>query len=353
MKRTLKPPHVVSSANRKITIFLMVIFVLVSFWGADWFHYLEGFPILKNGGNTHMEDVYILIAQNLSPNYLFFRAVVWGSSLFLFLHLLKRLSVSTNLAIFVFCSIYIIWFSYARATLAMILVYYGLSLFYKPYKNKVFSYIMAVLAIGCSFFFHKTALFAIAVSILVILSNKNERKIMTILLILYPLLVFLSSNYLTDFLSMDIEGDENMMGKNLSSGQNYLEAEQSIRGIGGLLLSFLEQCPYFILAYISFMYVRSKSYASCPNDIKAFVRLFFYTVFISSIFAFDLGANTRTIFVRFLRFAAMPAVVVLSYFISTRFCPRLTKVTYKIAFLGTLYATLYSLYISFLGNGLF
>ena len=85
MNRALKPPFIVPVGNRNLTIILMFIFVLFSFWGADWFHYYRVFDELKIGGRTTIEEVYTWIAQNLSPNYLVFRFVIWGSSLCLLL----------------------------------------------------------------------------------------------------------------------------------------------------------------------------------------------------------------------------------------------------------------------------
>lgn len=353
-KSALKQPFMITVNNRRLSVVLMFVFILFSFWGDDWFNYYSSYFTILDDGRTNLENIYYWIIQKISPNYIFFRMIVWGGSLVLFLHMIKRLSIPTDLSLFLFGSIYIIWFSYARATLAMILVYYGITILYKPYKSKIISVILGITVIGCSFFFHKSALFAIIVSLLVILTNKREGKIINITLLFYPIFIIISAYYLNNFITKDIDSIENEINANFAAGQRYLEHDELKRGPGILIQEFLEVIPYYLLIYVSYRYIKSKYYTSCPNDIKAFIRLLFFTVVISSVFSFNLGVNTDIIFMRFLRFAAIPAVVVLSYFIYIGFYSKLTHKIYKIALCGTFYALLYVMYNAFLkNNGLF
>ena len=344
MKRSLRPPHTVDHSIRRITILLMSVFILFSFWDMDWFGYQRSYEYLKGGFSGHMEDIYGWIAQNLTPNYIMFRLVVWGGSLCLLLHIFKRLSIPTNLAIFFFCSIYIIWFSYARVTLAMVIVYYGLTVLYKPYKSKLISILLGISAIACAYFFHKSAFFGIAAAILTILVNKFEKKTFIILLFCYPILVYLTQSYLSDFLMTDASAEDGSLGQSMASGQEYLQKELSKSGLGVMLQRFLERTPHFLLAYISFYFIRSRSYLDAPSDIKAFIRLQFFIVLLSSLFMFDLGANTNVLFSRFSRFAVIPSCIILTYFYSIRFKFKYTQIAYYIAFIGTIYAVVYSMY---------
>lgn len=349
MERALRPPYCVKVSNKNFVVILMFVFVVFSFWGADWFHYLTEFKVLKLGGRTNLEKVYIWIAQNLSPNYLDFRVVVWGSSLCLLLHIFKRLTIPTHLAIFFFSTIYIIWFSYARVTLAMMLVYYGLTILYKPYKNRLLSFVLAFFSIGSAFFFHKSALFGIVVALLTIFVNRFEKKIFIILLLCYPILVYLAQSYLIDFLMVDMEGEDGGFGANMAAGQRYLEGSIKGHGTGYLIQSFLEKFPHFLLAFVSLIFMRSKYYLEASSDIKAFIRLQFFVVLLSSLFMFDLGANTDVIYTRFLRFAVIPSCIILTYFYSTHFKFKYTRIAYYLAFMGTIYAVVYSMYNAYVG----
>lgn len=349
MRKALRSPYIVAPINRSVTILLMFVFVLFSFWGKDWFGYLNEFEVLKYGGRTNIEEIYFWIAQNLCPTYIIFRLIIWGISLCVLLHMFKRLSIPTHLAIFFFCSIYIIWFSYARVTAAMVLVYYGLTVLYKPYKSKLISILLGLSAIGCAFFFHKSALFGIVVALLTILVNKFEKKTFICLLLCYPILVYLSRSYLSDFLMADVSTEDEILGQSISTGQRYLQKELSESGFGVTIQRFLERFPHFLLAYISLYFIRSKSYVDTPSDIKAFIRLQFFIVLLSSLFMFDFDANTKIVFSRFSRFAVIPSCIVLTYFFSIRYKFKYTQITYYLAFMGTLYAVVYSMYNAFVG----
>ena len=349
MKKALRPPYIAPPTNRTLTVLLMFVFVLFSFWGLDWFGYQSSFEPLKNGYPGHMEDIYVWIAQNLSPNYIIFRFVVWGGSLCLLLHMFKRLSIPTNLAIFFFCSIYIIWFSYARVTAAMVLVFYGLIVLYKPYKSKFLSILIGTSAIGCAYFFHKSALFGIAAALLTILVNRFEKKTFIILLLCYPVLIYLAQSYLSDFLMADASAEDGALGQSMSSGQRYLQKDLSQKGIGSLIQNFLERSPHFLLAYVSFNFIRSKYYLDGPTDIKVFIRLQFFIVLLASLFMFDLGANTQVVFSRFSRFAVIPSCIILTFFYSTRFKFKYIQIAYYLAFMGTIYAVVYSMYNAYVG----
>lgn len=344
MKKALRPPYIAPPTNRSVTILLMFVFILFSFWGLDWFGYQSSFKLLKSGHSGHMEEVYVWIAQNLSPNYIMFRFVVWGGSLCLLLHMFKRLSIPTNLVIFFFCSIYIIWFSYARVSAAMVLVYYGLTVLYKPYKSKFLSILIGTSAIGCAYFFHKSALFGIAAALLTILVNRFEKKTFIILLLCYPVLIYLAQSYLSDFLMADASAGDGALGQSMASGQRYLNRDGGTSSPLVLLSFFAERFPHFLLSYISFYFIKSKYYNNAPNDIKVFMRLQFFLVLLSSLFMFDLGANTTIVFIRFLRFAVIPSCIVLTYLYSVGFKFKYTQIAYYIAFAGTLYTLFYRIY---------
>ena len=87
-------------------ILTALVFCLFSFWGTDWFHYAEMyFNILYvSGFNTSLESVYTLIAA-ISPNYLVFRAIIWGSALYLLCLLFRHVSVRGDLLLSIFCGI--------------------------------------------------------------------------------------------------------------------------------------------------------------------------------------------------------------------------------------------------------
>lgn len=341
LKDALKYPFKVSKAKYNIGWILCLLFCLFSFWGTDWFHYLETYVFIKDGYRTNLEDVYVWIIQNISPDYLFFRLVVWGTALFLFIKTANNLSVSKELVLLLFSIIYIIWFAYARATLAMAMAFYGYSLIIKNSHNFI-SVLLGVAILLSSYFFHKTAVFAIGVVALALLLKRYPRYTIWILLIAFPLLIVLAKIGVASFMLTDIGGDGDMASY-MAAGQRYMEEDLSSHGIGAFLQIMLERIPYYLTAYLGFGIIRQKKII-IPNDIKAFIILQILLVLISSIFAFDLGVNTSTIYGRFLRFAAIPTTIVMAYLYQSGYRHKYVKRTIQIAACGTLYALLYSFY---------
>lgn len=341
LKDTLKYPFKVSKAKYNIGWILCLLFCLFSFWGTDWFHYLETYVIIRAGYETNLENVYVWIIQNISPNYLFFRLIVWGSALYLLVKTVNNLSVSKELVLLLFGIIYIIWFAYARATLAMVLAFYGYSLIIKN-KHNFQSVVLGTSILLSSYFFHKTAAFAIGVVALALFLKRYPRYAIWILLITFPVGVVCAKIGVTDFMMSDTGGDGDMSSY-MATGQRYMEKDLSTHGIGAILQSMFERMPYYLTAYLGFGIIRQKKII-IPNDIKAFIVLQILLVLISSIFAFDLGVNTSTIYGRFLRFAAIPTTIVMAYLYQSGYRHKYVKRTIQIAVCGTLYALLYSFY---------
>lgn len=327
----------------KIAVFLCLVFCIFSFWDTDWFHYLDAFDSLKAGFSGHMEEVYVWIAQHLSPNYYVFRLVVWGVAFLLFLRTIQLLSVSKPLALFFFGTIYIIWFSYARASLAMVMVFYGAAILYGNQKRSIARLTIGIVLIISAFYFHKSAIFAILVFIVALVSVKYPKSFIWMLVLAFPLMILLAKSQLSNFIIMDFESNGDM-SEYMAAGQRYMEKNASNRGIGALLQRSLEVLPYYGIAYNSFKELRAEKCGMIPIDIKVFMLMQIVIVLISSIFLFDFGLNTSTIYIRFIRFAAIPTCIVMAYLYEHKLSFKLTRVFIMIATVGTFYAMLYSLY---------
>ena len=344
LKKSLRKPFIVLKSNYKLAKILCLIFCLFSFWGMDWFHYQESFERIKLGGFSHLEDIYVWIINNLSPNYLIFRVIIWGSALLLFFRILKYVNVSKDLALLFFGVIYIIWFSYARVSLAMAIIYYAFALLSLKEKRNKMTYILSIGLIILSFYFHKSSLFLIAVTGFVYIIRKFPKKALLLLLISFPLIVVFVQTQIASFMISDIDTTEGDLSSYMASGQNYMNRESDVRGIAAIIRTFLEISPYYIVSFILYKLMRSKLISEIPNDIKSFMLLQIVIVVFSSVFAFDLGANTNVLYGRFLRFAAIPTVIVLAYLYQHKFYRKLTNCALLLAVLGSTYSLLYAFY---------
>lgn len=346
MRRAMRYPYRVKLINRRFAILLSLVFVLFSFWGLDWFHYLEAYSDLLRGESGHMEDIYVTIAQKFSFGYISFRFLIWGGGFVLFYILTQRYSLSADLILFFFLSLWLIWFSYARVSLAMILAYLGASLLYKPFSKKILSYIIGLMLISSSLLFHKTATFAVVVIALAILSGIVNKKMFAFIV---PILVLVGpyfiSSYFLGFMAMDTS-EESIMDMSLRYGRYYLDADTYTIGIGALLQRVFEVTPYYILAILSYWTLLKRN---VEREVAVNMRMLIIIVIFTTLLSFGYGVNTTVLYIRFMRFAFVPSSIIMAYMWSNNQYRVLTRITYYIALLGAFYSILYSLYCTIVG----
>jgi hypothetical protein len=328
-----------------------------------------------SGFNTSLESVYSLIAE-ISPNYLVFRAIIWGGALYLLCLLFKHVSVSGDLLLALFCALWLIDFGYGRVVLAYTLMYVGGSVLMKPLNGKILlSIMLGVTLLVLSLFFHKTAFFGVALIIVALFPRLLNKRTFVLIMMMYPFVLLLVQLLLMQF--MDSAVDYSERNSSSAAGQTYLNEDSQEIGLAYLLQLILRHIPYYMVAWIAYkvnMYqpeahegqeveevrevreVREvkevkevQEVQEVPSEVRFFARLTVYIVLVSTIFLFDLGANTLTLYIRFMMYGFIPACVVLAWAWQNRFCPRLVKLTFLFGLAGTFYALLYSFYISYLG----
>ena len=325
---------------------LIVLFCIFSFWGADWFHYAQIFAKIKNFGGTHMEDIYVSIVQ-VSPNYIIFRLIIWGAALFFLFDFFKRVNVNSTVALLVFSVIWLIWFSYARVSLAMAMMFWGVSVIFNPLcKKRFFSIIIGLLAIVTSFYFHKTAVFGISIIVIAFLVYRlNGRAIITLSILFIPVEFILVQNFLMDYMLIDVSAEDSVIGASLVSGQRYLSEKTVVTGIGSNVAKFLELVPYYLtLVCCLKLNLKRNHFVNIPNDVKIFAFIAFYTIIFSTIFAFDFGLSTEIFYGRFMRFAFLPCVIVITYCYGWIETHKIAKFTIYSGVIGTIYQLLYVFY---------
>lgn len=335
-------------SRRGFAIFLTVVFCLFSFWGKDWFGYYDYFKRIQSGYEvSSLENIYNWLGANLCPNYIVFRLFIWGSALYFFFQTVKKLKVNADLALFFFCSIYLIWFSYARASLAMAVMFFGYSLLIQSgNRRKLFGLLLIV----ASYFLHKSSTFGIVVILLSEVFKRFGKGAITIPLILFPFLVIFMSSHFGVYVNALLLDDSNFLNEYATAGNAYLTADASKSGPGVFLQRFLERAPYYLIAYISVRTYFNKTVIVAP-DVKPIFLLLFYIVIFASVFAFNLDLNTETLYGRFLRFGQIPACIVLTYSYSNNIMPKFSKWTIRIALFSTAYSLLYVLYNSYVAQG--
>lgn len=325
----------------------MIIFCVFSFYGTDYFHYMLDYEILKSGyEDNSMEDVYIWIVGHID-SYTLFRLVVWGSAIWLCSLIPNRVGVNRNLFIAILALCFITKIGYARASLAMAMMFCGLAIYLN--QKSVKQWTLGVALIAASFFFHKSAFFGIAMIILALATYKMDSKKLKFIAICYPFFVSLMIILLKYVIDLD-PTDDSML--DINAAQNYMNKERVRRGIawGPKLGELLFNGSFYVLVYVYIKAVLTGAYKRWTIPIKIYSTAFFWIVAIATIFAFDLGANTSVYYYRLLYFAMIPAAVFLCHCWAGKFKHKTAIRAFYLAFFSVIYQLTYTIYLAWSGE---
>lgn len=283
--------------------------------------------------------------MRICDNYIIFRCIIWGIALFFFNRTLNNLKINKSIALFFFCSIYLIYFSYARATLAIIMMCYGYSYLWKNQRAiSITNNTWGIIWIALSFFFHKSAILGIASIFGATLLLKFGKTGFKLFIICFPIMIVAMNLFFQEYFS-HILSEKNTLADYASASTYYLDGKDGELGISTVISWLLERTPYYILSFISFKELIKPS-INYSKPIKAFISLEFVIVVLASLFLFDFGVNTSTIYGRFMRFAQVPSVIILTYFYSKSVSLPLVKCAYRIGIASCIYSLIYSFYDS-------
>ena len=294
----------------------------------------------------NIEDIYVWIAQNLSPNYLIFRLIIWGGAFGLYLRIINQINVSRYLALLFFGTIYILWFSYARVSLSMSIAYFGLLLMTGNKRPNVLYFLIGILITGGAYFFHKSAAFGIAMVLVSLILNRNIKWGIRLCIILFPILIVILRSYMGQILYADSYITDDTTMQYMQIGQRYATAEFVDRGVGQFIALILEATPHYLVAYWGIKIFTSHIGRIIPLNVRPFILLQISIVIFSSAFLFMSEINVQTIYLRFLRFGAIPTSIVMAYMYQNCMYPKLTRISILIAVCGSIYSLLYSVYTS-------
>lgn len=343
----LKYPFVLTKKRRYGAYSIIVVFCVFAFWGSDFFHIYDNYNELIATGWT-LESVYQIIARDFFPdNYFLWRLFIWGLATMMLVKTFKVLGPSKDLAVCFFLMIWLLWFSYARVSLAMALAFWGLAVISRSRKTFV-SILYGWVLIFSSLFFHKSSGFIICVSLIALLIPNKWNKKWILLLLCFPLMVFFARTSLSTFLISDLSSNNEEINSYIERGQNYMNDDSYIEGAGYLLGQLLERIPYYMIYITSLRLLISKTKYIDNRSIVVFMKALVLLVTFASVFAFDISINTQLIYERFMRFSFIPSCVLLTYFWSHSIYPKWQKWTFHIAWIGSLYQIVYMLYCSIL-----
>lgn len=333
-----------SNRNIRIILWLSLFFCLFPYWGGDYFHYLADYQDLRKGELHNLEMVYLTVAQ-LAPSYLFFRLYIWGAVIIGINYLGKKLAIydlrENFIVVFVCTSL--VFLSYARVSLPMVLINCGLAIICISTKKKC-NTIIGLLLLVVSVAFHKSALFGVAVAIAaVITSLAGSKKVMILGLIALPSLLAMADEQLLLFASESATQESSL---NIYTAQAYITDDSFLptEGIGIKVQNILTRSGYFISAAIYVLVLFSKHDLRLPFYIRVCANSLLIIVITASSMLFLNSMNGYVLFYRLLLFASIPMVVFLAYCYKNGIKSTLTKIAIYTFMIGSLYTLVYSTY---------
>ena len=345
MKPACAFPYSLNVQRRSIAIIGILLFCLFPYFGGDYFNYNEIFVYLKVGRDVSIEEVYKLIIKNCGYSYTFFRLIIWGVAVFFTLTAYKRLEVSFDLALFFFVAFYLPWFSYARVSLAMALIIFGLSLISRPIKRKkVLSVILGLLFIGCAEYFHRSAVIGITAALgSLFLINANKR-IVLIVGVFFVFMIIALRYLIIYFLSLDLSYDTFISGEQRNYYLLDSNAGSGVEGIGASIMNILTRLPLILVAFLYIIVVYKGFYRSLPISVRVISSYSFILIMIALGFSYNLGFNTYVLYYRTLNFAMIPSAVFLASLKENHIKSELFKIIYYLSLIGIVYTLVYTIY---------
>lgn len=316
-KQNISKMTAVSKFKNVFGIFVVFMLCVFAIQDTDFYHYKELIQYLELEVPTHLEDIYVKIADYVQYNYILFRCVVFGAAVFFIYAAIKRLGYNISIFLFIFCLIFLIKFSYSRSSLAMSFSLFGASYFIRPfivtfgeYRTKLFSIITGIVIVIYSCYLHKSALFISVILIASFLLRSN--KIYGLMLLIYPI-VFLCVNF-----GLKVDDIGVTTSVQITFFKLYSSADNVSIGFVAFILKIIDLLFYitsFCLVYNKLMLdknlVCNSAVKQCEID-NYFCRVCFFCIYLSSLFIFFNGNFMGVLCYRLMYFANLPLCFILS-----------------------------------------
>lgn len=292
-------------------LFLCVFFcAITNFIDLDFYHY-QGmvFQYSPKSNDNYGEEFYQLLIVFVNKNYLFFRLVVWGISLALIYKTFRKFDLDTYKTFYFFLCAFILVFSYARASLAFSVYFYGLSILFNN-KKGLLTVVISIALILLSIVFHTSAYFLIAITPFCFV--KIGKKLF-VFLFLVSLILALNVDAIFELIMSNLYliNHEDITRK--MTGYAAKTADSAT--FFGIIQSILQFGAYYVV-FLSITYSLFLKKRNSIHDIpKAFIRLysFIFIIMIIATLFLVLPLEDKVFFYRILFMSFIPLTIVVCW----------------------------------------
>ena len=321
----------------KLLLLLLIILVVIDNRGGDYYSYMNMF---NSGGKNIYEDddwiepIYFFLFK-IIPNYNYiFRLILWGGGVFVFKLACGRLDLNLVAAYTLFGIFYVGDYSYARASIGIIIAFFAYSYWLTMDRKHKVNYLKFITLFILSVSLHKSIIGLWFIIFIAQFLTFNKQTIFILLLLYYPLTLFLNANIIP--IIYKISGSLGLFGK---SAEQYIFA-------GAQGNNFYNACifrlPQLILLFISyFFFIRSLS--KLPNNVKKMAITSFFIFYCSMLISSLSMGNSETVAVRYM-LMSIPFGIVCCTFYLTHF--KIKKIIILIIYLWAILHLLAYLYYS-------
>lgn len=286
-----------------ILFLLFFIYSLYSGFGGD----NEKYQTFVEGGYEDFfvrdyiafEELYVRIAMFVNNNFLLWKVVVYGSCLIFTYYTIKRLNVKNNITMMYYVLMCLPTIGTSRAVLAFSIFLFGFSFFNKESK-KIYKIIGAIIVIS-SYYAHSSMIVPILLTPFIFL--KFNKRFAYILILLFPIFVYLFNNYYELFLYNE-SSDAYFSQKFNNYNEHGYGTERSIT------MTILNYILYFVIIPPVYYGLKGLSEKTISEKVQNFIRLSFLLLYFSFIILFSMLDN-ETFFNRYftmIPFFLFPAV---------------------------------------------
>lgn len=314
--------------------FLIAIFCIFALWNGDYISFGNQF-LKMSWGSEYKDYLYPYLSIFAFKSYNIFRFFIWGTATFLVFRLAKEYNVSTNVMAFVFPIVFLLLFSYARASFAMALFFTGLTFIIKRGVAK--GIVPALIFYFIAFTAHRSMLVLIAFTPLAFIKLTKKK-----LLIIIPVLIVLAlsmNNIISSVLGADAMQDESLESFNKTSN-SYMNGQSAVVYNWKYgLITLLQNSSFFIINIFLLWKIVIKKIA-VRDEIRKLLTFTTFILLFASFFLFigltgnQLGLNI--VGYRFLFMTGIPLTLMLSYMYHAN------KISFRTLLLVLSFSILYS-----------
>lgn len=325
-----------------IIMFTSILVLSVTcFVAGDFYNYMDWIYDYKYGGHNHGEPIYETIIRILDKNYLIFRILIWGGGLLLIKNACDRLKIDKVSAIFILFAVYYMVFSYARASFAMAMYFWGLSFLIceRRTRNRL---ILGIFGILLSYTFHHTMLLCILITPLSMVPLR--KRTITYLVVLCPIICYIIGIIFADVFSqlpMMIE-DEYISNKLTAVGNRADEASNW----KGMMSNAFNYARFLLPTYIALrlVYFKNVYQNSIPVSINVLSIVSFYLILIA-VSTLLIGLDNNLLYARISYMTHIPlSLIMAKLYQDGKISKRKMSALIVFLFVCSMYRLLYAVY---------